>query len=56
MYDQWKHGKMFPSFPEYQHWREVRYRKTCHDGTLTKDEIKANIEAILEEDRQECPF
>lgn len=50
------HKDKFPSFPDYQHWREVRYRKTCHDGTLTKEEIAKNIEAILAEDKLECPF
>lgn len=53
---QYKGKLSFPDFPAYHHWREVRYRKTCHDGTLTKDEIKANIEAILAEDKLECPF
>lgn len=37
----------FPKFPPYVHWREERYRMTCHDGTLSKAEIAKNIEAIL---------
>lgn len=36
----------FPRFPKYVHWMEKRYRATCHDGTLTKQEIAANIKAI----------
>ncbi len=36
----------FPKFPEYSHWRELRYRATCHDGTLPKEVIERNIKAI----------
>lgn len=41
--------RKFPTFPPYIHWMEVRYRQTCHDGTLTKEQIKDNIERILNE-------
>jgi hypothetical protein len=34
--------------PEYLHWREVNFRRTCHDGTLKREEIERNIEDILE--------
>lgn len=48
---QWAREQTFPSFPPYVHWREERYRMTCHDGTLTPDTIAANIRKILDEDR-----
>jgi hypothetical protein len=35
-------------FPEYVHWKEVRYRATCHDGTLSAQQIADNIRAIQE--------
>jgi hypothetical protein len=35
-------------FPDYVHWREVRYRATCHDGTVPRDQIATNIRAIQE--------
>lgn len=38
-------GQVIP-WPEYVHWREVRYRATCHDGTLGRAEIATNIERI----------
>lgn len=40
----------FPAFPYYLHWREERYRRTVHDGTVSKEDIAANIRDILEED------
>jgi hypothetical protein len=42
----WAGGVNFPQFPPYVHWREVRYRATVHDGTLSKAEIARNIKAI----------
>lgn len=36
----------FPAFPEYRHALEIRYRMTCHDGSLYKDAIINNIKAI----------
>lgn len=42
-------GRNLPKFPAYEHWMEERYRRTCHDGTLTKEQIKQNIEEILNE-------
>ncbi len=39
--------KMLPTFPLYDHSLEIRYRATCHDGTLSKECIAENIEAIL---------
>ena len=41
-----KLNKQFPVFPPYIHWMERRYRATCHDGTLTIEQIKKNIAAI----------
>jgi Putative amidoligase enzyme len=35
-------------FPEYIHWKEVRYRATCHDGTNSAQQIADNIRAIQE--------
>lgn len=35
-----------PRFPEYLHWQEVRYRATCHDGTLDREVIRDNIARI----------
>lgn len=37
----------FPKFPVYLHWRESRYRATCHDGTIKKEDIAKNIAKIL---------
>lgn len=39
--------RTFPKFPKYEHWMEVRYRATCHDGTLSLEQIKENIQKIL---------
>jgi hypothetical protein len=33
--------------PEYSHARELNFRRTCHDGTLSRAEIEANIRDIL---------
>jgi hypothetical protein len=38
---------LIPKFEPYNHALEVRYRATCHDGTLSKTTIVDNIEAIL---------
>jgi len=35
-----------PWFREYDHSLEERYRLTCHDGTLTRAQIEANIAKI----------
>lgn len=40
-------GRKFPEFPAYDHWRELRYRATCHDGSVPKEKIVANIGRIL---------
>lgn len=36
-----------PKFPEYNHKLELRYRATCHDGTLSRKQIEGNIDRIL---------
>lgn len=36
----------FPAFPEYQHALEIRYRATCFDGTVPREQIVRNIKAI----------
>ena len=41
-------GMDFPPFPDYDHTMECRYRATCHDGSMKKEDIAANIKAILE--------
>ena len=41
-------GMDFPPFPDYDHVMECRYRATCHDGSVKKEDIAANIKAILE--------
>lgn len=38
---------LIPQFEPYNHSLEIRYRATCHDGTLSKAMIVNNIEAIL---------
>lgn len=43
----------FPKFSAYEHWKECRYRATCHDGSLTKEQIMANIDDILRLDRMD---
>lgn len=40
--------RLFPWFEPYQHALEVRYRATCHDGSLPKETITKNIAAILD--------
>lgn len=37
-----------PEFEPYDHGLEIRYRATCHDGTLHRHTIEDNIHAILE--------
>jgi len=37
----------FPPFPPYCHFTEKLYRTTVHDGTVSKGDIKRNIEEIL---------
>ena len=39
--------RRFPKFPQYIHALEERYRATCHDGTLTAEQIAKNIVCIL---------
>lgn len=39
---------MFPTFPPYVHWMEVRYRATVLDGSLPRETVAANIKAIEE--------
>jgi hypothetical protein len=36
----------FPRFEPYDHALEIRYRATCHDLTLPKEQITCNIKAI----------
>lgn len=38
--------RKFPAFPDYQHDLEIRYRATCHDGTISKSQIVRNINDI----------
>jgi len=38
----------FPEFPPYDHALEIRYRATCHDGSLEQEQIARNIKAIEE--------
>ncbi len=40
----------FPPFPPYNHEMELRYRRTCHDHTMSRVEIERNISYILLED------
>lgn len=37
----------FPTFGKYQHWQELCYRNTVHDGTLKRDVIESNIKKIV---------
>jgi hypothetical protein len=39
--------RRFPTFPKYVHWMEERYKRTVHDGSVSKEEIKKNIQKIL---------
>jgi hypothetical protein len=43
----WARHNKFPTFPLYEHDLEIKYRATTHDGSLTKDQIKQNIDRIL---------
>lgn len=36
----------FPTFAPYDHALEIRYRMTCHDGTIPREQIVRNIKAI----------
>lgn len=38
----------FPTFAPYNHDLEIRYRMTCHDGTVPREQIINNIKAIEE--------
>lgn len=38
----------FPKFPRYDDFLERRYRATVHDGTVSKEDIKATIKDIVE--------
>jgi hypothetical protein len=40
-----RHSK-FPKFRPYDHIQELKYRSTCHDGSLTKAQILENIALI----------
>jgi hypothetical protein len=44
----WARQQCWPPFPQYVHNTEIKYRATVHDGTLSKEQIKENIQAILE--------
>jgi hypothetical protein len=37
----------FPKFEPYQHRLEQGWRKTCHNGVLSRDQVEANIKEIL---------
>lgn len=37
----------YPQFMRYDHDLETRYRRTVHDGTVPKDQIRENINKIL---------
>lgn len=46
---QYRRAGCFPRFAvPYVHWMENRYRATCHNGSLSKDEIMLNIKRILD--------
>lgn len=47
LYQRQYKNRRFPKFPEYVHMLEERYRATCHDGTLRREEIELNIKSIL---------
>jgi hypothetical protein len=42
------YARGLPKFPPYVHWREVRYRATCMDGTLSVEQVLANRKKITE--------
>ena len=44
----WARNTKFPTFPNYLHWMERRYRATVHDGTLKIEDIVKNIKLIEE--------
>ena len=41
----------FPSFPPYIHWMEERYRQTCWDGSVPREDIIRNINAFTLADK-----
>lgn len=43
-------GMKIPKFEPYVHEMELRYLKTCHDGSNKRETIEKNIKKILEED------
>ncbi len=47
LYSSLPYTDLFPTFPEYDHTLETRYRATCHDHTLSRKEIEHNIALIL---------
>lgn len=42
-----------PRFERYCHWQELRYKRTCHDGTVPRHEREAAIKEILAEDSKQ---
>lgn len=50
-YEEHYSDRRFPKFEPYQHKLEIRYRMTCHDGSLKKNEIKKNIQSILQDEQ-----
>jgi len=44
----------FPIFLPYQHELELHYRRTCHDGTVPREEIRRNIADILAGEEVRC--
>lgn len=47
LFDEWFHGRRFPTFPPYVHWMEKRYRATVLDGTVPRSTVEKNIKDIL---------
>lgn len=45
--NRYKSTRSFPTFPEFDHEREIGYRATCAHGQFTPAEIIQNINAIL---------
>jgi hypothetical protein len=44
----WARIAKFPQFPPYDHWIDVRFRATVHDGSIKPEAIRANVKAILD--------
>ena len=44
----WARGQKFPAFPPYDHLIDVRFRATVNDGSIPRDKVRRNIEAILD--------